>query len=464
MVFNENQRMIRGLVGCVPNSQNQDTCPSHRPRPCVINLLILPTGSGCRLNNMYIYACNTHLVNGVSSTLFAISVMSRYAILVFVNIVAVLVVVAIQNLYSFTTTSRDVSQFSVLPQALISNANNVFSNATNLSKITTHEMGQKIAKHDALAKSRIIGIDHEAYDRHHTRYSGITSAQFQLPLSDVKITAVDGIATHGWWRDAAAGKWEPHTFRALNQEVRRGMIYVGFGEWVGVTGLFAAQRVKMAILMDADPRAYEEMRANVLLNRAAFGNIIETDPRCISSSRGKVLMHGNGGSGSSISGAQWAKSMPVFEVDCLPLPDLLKDYGLSTDRHHLFIKIDTEGAESLIVPSLHDWVAAAPKRPTIFLSMHDSSNTSQLEAIATVLNMFRFYAIIPGRTDENIGTSIPTCVNGIPLQSNAKNNFFTASKVCRWCDYLLVDDDSRAAEMCPVEQARLNRKLKVGLV
>ena len=45
--------------------------------------------------------------------------------------------------------------------------------------------------------------------------------------------------------------------RGFNQKIRSGMVYyVGFGEWIGVTGLYASHRVKKAILMDKDPRAW----------------------------------------------------------------------------------------------------------------------------------------------------------------------------------------------------------------
>ena len=154
-----------------------------------------------------------------------------------------------------------------------------------------------------------------------SRFSGVARVQVRLPLSDMDLTVVDGVGTHSWWNGVASGLWEPETFRVFNQEIRSGMVYVGFGEWIGVTGLYAAQRVKKAILMDADPRAYEELRVNVLLNQAAFGNNMHTDQRCISSSRGKVKMRGTGGSGCSIVLQPWlTDSMPEFEVVAVKQP------------------------------------------------------------------------------------------------------------------------------------------------
>ena len=40
-------------------------------------------------------------------------------------------------------------------------------------------------------------------------------------------------------------------------------VYVGVGEWCGVTGLFAAQLAKKAILVEPDPHVLPELRSNV---------------------------------------------------------------------------------------------------------------------------------------------------------------------------------------------------------
>ena len=316
-------------------------------------------------------------------------------------------------------------------------------------------------QHDALlAKKRIV---HRFICNPHKVESG-PPASFRMPLSNLNVSVVNGVSTHEWWRRVAEGTWEPGTLRALNQEARVGMVYVGFGEWTGVTGLFAAQRVKRAILVDADPMAYEELRENVRLNQAAFGNNMQTDSRFISWLRGKVKIRANGASYSSIFNNTWTRDLPEIEVDCISLPELLADYGATTD--HVFVKIDAEGAEALIVPLLYHWIATAQKKPTIFLSMHNRANSEQRKAIAAVLNLFPFYAVIRGKnsadeidlgTDHDCGTW-QSCKTGVPLKANPQHDFFTPSMVCNWCDYLLVFDDIRATEMCPVEQASLKMR------
>ena len=276
--------------------------------------------------------------------------------------------------------------------------------------------------------------------------------QIKLPLSDKPISVLPGVAAAGWWRGAAAGKWEPETFRAFNQELRKGMVYIGFGEWVGVTGLLASQRASKVIMMDADPGAMAEMRKNVEQN--ADLSTIFLESRCISDTVGTVTMRANGGSGSSIVSQPWTAGMPAIQVNCLPLPALVEEYGMST-AERLFVKIDTEGAESMIVPSLHDWVANAVIKPTIFLSMHNKADAAQKAAIAKVLNLYPFYAVIKGRTeDDSIAVSGPgvddgTCEQGVPLESNSGGDRFSARNICNWCDYLVSVDNDEATRLCP---------------
>ena len=130
----------------------------------------------------------------------------------------------------------------------------------------------------------------------------------------------------------------------------------------------------------------------------------------------------------------------------------LRRYGVHTANDHVFVKIDTEGAEALIVPSLIEWVKAAPRKPTIFLSMHNKADTEQRAKIAEFLNLFPFFAVLPARHSRPNRPAYydkGTCMAGVPLHANAKGDHFTEAMVCKWCDYLLVADESRAKAVCP---------------
>ncbi|KAJ1469503.1 hypothetical protein T484DRAFT_1851515 [Baffinella frigidus] len=192
---------------------------------------------------------------------------------------------------------------------------------------------------------------------------------------------------------------------------------------------------------------------------------VETDPRCISSERAtarqgdgreirQVRMRGNGGSMSSIMNETLKKDWTEFEVECLPLEMLLAEYGVNISKDRIFIKIDTEGAEAMIVPALLSWVKGAPNinKPTVFLSMHSKADKAQRAQIAEFLNLFPFFAALPARNSRTLRPAYydtGRCKAGVALHGNARGDVFTVEMVCEWCDYLLVADDARAKALCP---------------
>jgi hypothetical protein len=153
----------------------------------------------------------------------------------------------------------------------------------------------------------------------------------------------------------------------------------------------------------------------------------------------------------------WVQS-PGFHkvlVSCTTLPRLLLGFGWQSQQNNLFIKIDTEGAERLIVPALYTWMQSMKVLPTIYLSMHDTANEHERGLIARVLNLYPYYAIMPGRTREprasvmrnSRGIDTGACKSGVPLTRNEHQNRFSPHTVCSWCDYLLVP--SNIHDRCP---------------
>ena len=146
-----------------------------------------------------------------------------------------------------------------------------------------------------------------------------------------------------------------------------------------------------------------------------------------------------------VAGSKSARKHRIFNLWAS-----LSRYGVNTTNDHIFVKIDTEGAEALIVPSLIEWVKAAPRTPTIFLSMHSRADKTQRAKVAEFLNLFPFYGVMGGRDSraKNPDYDKGSCKKGVDLQANAKGDHFNETMICKWCDYLLVADDSRAKEVC----------------
>lgn len=267
----------------------------------------------------------------------------------------------------------------------------------------------------------------------------------KLPFSRNSVVVTPGIANNQWWKSVSSKQWELETFKVFNQEVQRGGIYVGFGEWVGVTGMFAMERASKTILMEPDTYVFKELKRNIGQSVHLANGPVYLDTRCISNSVSTIRMKANGGSGSTIiKGVR--DNFPTINVDCLTLPLLFDEYSIDT-ASKVFLKIDTEGAESLILPSLLPWLKSIKSKPTIFVSMHGVADITQRTQIATVLNLYPYYAIIRGRNKEPHAITGPgvdgvMCSDGVRLTLNDGTRF-TEKNICSWCDYLLVMDNKR---------------------
>ena len=276
----------------------------------------------------------------------------------------------------------------------------------------------------------------------------------------VSVLPPDMVTQHNFQSWAQPGGWEEATMRIFDQELHEDVDhYIGFGAWIGPTGLFAATRVQNAILLDSDPYAYFELAENIRQNIPSLKGSVTVDPRCISNVKETVEMAGNGASNSAIQGARFAdvKSQMHWSARCIPLLNLLKQYDIQYRSSKLFVKIDTEGAESFILPSL-SWMTNLTHKPVLFVSMHNTSNFEQRKQIAELFNAYRYFAAIEGRNPESSALEhnfLPQsgitaeCPNrGVPLIQVTARNSFTPEGICAWCDYLLTDSRDNSVKAC----------------
>ena len=275
----------------------------------------------------------------------------------------------------------------------------------------------------------------------------------KLPFSPTPLVVVDGVAARGWWEHVERGEWELETFKVFNQEIDSSTAYVGFGEWTGVTALYAARLASKAVFLDVDPIAFSELKTNIALNWDILrmqGRVV-VQSKCIWEHSGVLSVNrADGSSGSSVL-PHGSESGTGVHIECQTLPDLCKTQGITTDRQ-LFLKIDTEGGESVILPSLLQWVDAAMVKPTIFVSMHATADVTQKKKIASLFNKYKFFAVVPGRALEadpqTISLASASCSEGVSLHQNVLGKHFDEHNICNWCDYLLVDDDARSTLLC----------------
>lgn len=180
-------------------------------------------------------------------------------------------------------------------------------------------------------------------------------------------------------------RWEQPTFETFHKFITADTIHIDFGSWIGPTALFAALHAKAVYAMEPDPIAREALLKNVEAN-PSLAPKIKVFANCISNKKEVLKMGGDGQSGSAISAvgdanynAEVQRTGKSWSVNCDTLPEFFRSQGLSK-RERYFVKIDTESAESFIIPQLYDWLktwnddddGSGPYhgKPTIVISMH----------------------------------------------------------------------------------------------
>jgi len=184
-----------------------------------------------------------------------------------------------------------------------------------------------------------------------------------VSVRDKRFEVVDG--PHGaFWRDVASGAWESSTFAIFDRFLDPQHCYVDIGAWIGPTLLYGCQIAKAAYGLEPDPIAFAELEQNVALNERLSGRI-RLFNACIAPKSGEVALGSRGQGGDSTSSLLFARKKTRWTVRAFSFDEFVHQSGL-TDCN--FIKMDIEGGEYEILPTMVDYLRA--HRPTLHLSLH----------------------------------------------------------------------------------------------
>ena len=151
-----------------------------------------------------------------------------------------------------------------------------------------------------------------------------------------------------FWRQVSDGTWEPATFSAIGPHLSPETVFLDFGTWIGPITLFAAAKAKRVISFEPDPEALRRLTANIALN-PDLARKITVVSKAIWPSERTLKMGARTAPGDSMSSIVHTAADVTWDVETIT-PEQVAAM-LPADAP-LFIKIDVEGAEYDIVPSL----------------------------------------------------------------------------------------------------------------
>jgi len=171
------------------------------------------------------------------------------------------------------------------------------------------------------------------------------------------------------WEYINTGNWEPHSFDILDTFVKQDAVVMDIGAWSGVLSLYIANKASTVYALDPDPVCYKELQRNILLN-PNLAKKITAFPIAISNKKEILNLSARTEYGSSSSSILNRKrdTEHATQITTISLLDFLEQEQIEQVD---FIKMDVEGAEFKILPTMK----AALKRmkyPTLYVSFHYS--------------------------------------------------------------------------------------------
>ena len=248
------------------------------------------------------------------------------------------------------------------------------------------------------------------------------------PFVDVELPPASGwhasvlgfSRTTDFWQEAAAGGWEPLTFRVLTAVLTaRPGVVIDFGAWIGPTLIAAANLPSTRVFgMEVDPVAFTQLALNVAANVhiAAKAEVFFVGISDAFSERVFTMNaceEGIGDSCSTMHAPNDGGNHFRLAVQTLPLPAFVEAAGIRREDITL-IKVDSEGAEVFILPTLVAWAAEWPGgvKPAFWLSLHSFSiPVPWFDRVTPFMRLFK-YAYIENGTRLDLVRNAPEAATG----------------------------------------------------
>lgn len=245
----------------------------------------------------------------------------------------------------------------------------------------------------ALVELARVGHPHYADD-----IQAAPALDVELPPGSGLLSGVRTISNADWWGPVLPG-WEPTTFAVFRRvlDARPGVV-IDFGAWVGPTAIAAARLNSTHVYaLEVDPVAFTELVTNVASNPAVAA---KTSTFFLGITDRVALTTFSVGTcseriGDSCSSMVTAAKATTWQTQCMPLGSFAAAAGILRGDISL-IKIDVEGAEDMLLPSLRAWLSVWPlgrAKPAIRLSIHDNMrdpSTGWKSSVDDFMRMFRY--------------------------------------------------------------------------
>jgi FkbM family methyltransferase len=195
-----------------------------------------------------------------------------------------------------------------------------------------------------------------------------------------------------FWHNFEKNGWENYTYIVFDVFLEKNCSYIDIGAWIGPTVLYGSQLAKYCYAIEPDPVAFKTLQDNISLN-TCLKNRITLVNGCLGETCGEVRLGiapglSDCGFGDSLSSMIFSESEKSLNVNSLTIEKLIERYNIEGCN---FIKMDIEGGETILLPSMKYYLQK--NKPTLFISLHpnwfrDIEKDSRM--IRDVLTMYKY--------------------------------------------------------------------------
>lgn len=177
-----------------------------------------------------------------------------------------------------------------------------------------------------------------------------------LRIADTDATCWSpGEGTADFWETFEQNKYEPGTVRRMRRLLKPGSLFIDIGAWIGPFTLLALSLGCKVIAFEPDPVAFGELQANTDLNKGDF--ILFNAAVVPDGDVSAYSLNREDGMGLSELRERQKGLYPVATMTLERLAKLLPVWAIGFPETPGFVKIDVEGFETTLMPSLGPWLA-----------------------------------------------------------------------------------------------------------
>lgn len=200
------------------------------------------------------------------------------------------------------------------------------------------------------------------------------------------------------WKEVQNDVREPNTYKILETFLDKNHSYIDIGAWIGSTVLYGCQLAKHCYAIEPDPVAFEELKKNINLNNN-LASKISLSTLCISDSVGVTKLFTNWDmlyveGGASTSSIFEKSSGKFWEVKTTTFEKFIQSFEVNDCN---FIKMDIEGAEFKILPTMKKYLEK--NSPTLLIEIHPMFFKNYSEQLSKIVPILEWYKTI---YDENL--------------------------------------------------------------